>query len=137
MKVAALKKIIKEAVKEAILELKEEQTPVQENIPRQNWEQEIEKEVSTGNGTSLTLEQAIQQTKESLTPTQAKNFLGTGGTYINEDFSFTSRNAKGFIGSNSMNPTLSSNPASKLEQDMMKKTAAIVDQMKKTGKLGK
>lgn len=137
MKVAALKTIIKEAVKEAILELKEEQTPIQESTPGQNWEQDFKKEIGTTNGTSLTLEQALQQTRESLTPAQAKNFLGTGGTSINEDFSFTSRNAKGFIGSNSMNPTLSSNPVSKLEQDMMKKTAAIVDQMKKTGKLGK
>lgn len=150
MKVNALKTIIKEAVKEAITELKEEQLQESNSYPegnstsRSSWEKEFGNSIRTTSPTfnknsnqSLTLEQAIQQTKENLTPEVVNQFFNPNSTAINEDLSFTSANARGFIPSQSQPGIPTPSNTSKLEQDIMKKSAAVFSHLKKTGSLTK
>ncbi len=136
MKVDALKELIKQAVKEAINELKEEQ--LQEKVVPSPFQRELESIKPTSGGyvhdssSPLTLEQAMQQTRNSLTTEDVRSMVGTGVSAPN--FNYTSANAQHYS-TPSTEPT--SGPSSKMELDMMKKSAAIVNQMKESGKLGK
>lgn len=135
MKVKAFKSIIKEAVKEAVVEVLSDNLNNTEvpnsNIPSSPQEQVTPKKLPTENP----LQEVLQETYHTM-----KSNPGEADNFNVPDFNvdLTSEKAQAFSPQQHLPvDTGVPAPSSKFEQDMMKKTAAIVDQMKKTGKLNK
>lgn len=156
MKVKMFKKLIKECVKEAIKELNEDATDIPKELetsydggntrdPEKG--KKVHGEFPKDQPPLSPLQEALEHTRQSLTPDEVKN-LTNGGTSSNnpiqEDFNFTSKDAKHFpyqsttpIQSKAPSMNLQFAKTSNMETDMMNKTKAIIDHMKKTNKLSK
>lgn len=133
MKVKAFKTLIKEAVKEAVIEVLSDNS---DNTEISNYSmssspqtQEHPMKVQTENP----LQEVLQETYQTMisNPEEADRF-----TVPEYNLNLTSDKAQAFNSQHHLpTNTARSAPTSKFEQDMMKKTTAIVNQMKKTGKL--
>lgn len=139
MKVKALKSLIKEAVKEAVIEVLSNDLNNDEgtNFKKPSFssfpsvKEGTSETVNTGNP----LQQVLQETYHSMksNPEELENFKAS-------DFNVNLTSDKAQAFSPQQHSPVDNSPSvhtTKFEQDMMKKTAAIVGQMKKTGKLSK